>query len=113
MSSLGTQLGFTTWPWATLVINLVGCFGIGIVQTLFFKLGVLSRTLQLLLAVGVLGGFTTFSTFSVETLRLLQAGRGTAACLYQAISLMGGILAVLLGSLLTERSVMYRRSLRA
>lgn len=52
------------------------------------------REIQLFLAVGLLGGFTTFSTFGVETVRLLQAGRVTTAITYQALSLVGGMAAV-------------------
>ena len=85
------------FPLGTLIINLAGCLLIGIVQTLFFELRAMRRQLQLFLAVGLLGGFTTFSTFSVETVRLLQAGRVTTALAYQALSLVGGLAAVVIG----------------
>jgi CrcB protein len=85
------------FPLGTLLINLVGCLLIGIVQTVCFELRALRRETQLFLAVGVLGGFTTFSTLSIETVRLLQAGRVTAALTYQALSLVGGLAAVAIG----------------
>lgn len=84
-------------PLGTLIINLVGCLLIGSVQTIFLELRLMRREIQLFLAVGLLGGFTTFSTFSIETVRLLQAGRVTAAIAYQALSLVGGMAAVVVG----------------
>lgn len=89
-------------PLGTLIINLVGCLLIGSVQTIFLELRLMHREIQLFLAVGLLGGFTTFSTFSVETVRLLQAGRVTAAITYQVLSLVGGIAAVVAGAAATH-----------
>ena len=91
---LPTQGGF---PVATLLTNLLGCLVIGLLQTLFLERRGVSPRLQLLLVVGLLGGFTTFSTFSVETVQLITAGRGDVAILYQLASLGGGLGAVLLG----------------
>ncbi|HEX6292348.1 MAG TPA: fluoride efflux transporter CrcB [Herpetosiphonaceae bacterium] len=85
------------FPIATLLVNLLGCLLIGIVQALALERRAIRRSVQILLAVGVLGGFTTFSTFSVETVRLLQAGRIAAALSYQGLSLLGGVGAVMLG----------------
>ncbi len=85
------------FPVTTLVINIVGCVLIGLMQTLFLELIAARREVQLLISVGMLGGFTTFSTFSVETVQLIEAGRLGAALLYQATMLLGGLLAVLLG----------------
>ena len=86
-----------SFPLGTLIINLAGCFLIGIAQTFFLELISARRELQLLLVVGLLGGFTTFSTFSVETVRLVKAGQLIAALGYQGLSLSGGIAGVLLG----------------
>lgn len=85
------------FPLGTLLINLAGCLLIGVVQTICLELRLIRREIQMFLAIGLLGGFTTFSTFSVETVRLLQAGRMTAAIAYQALSLVGGLAAVVAG----------------
>ena len=69
------------FPFATLAVNLLGSFLIGVVQQVAVDSAVLSETARLALAVGVLGGFTTYSSFSYETLRLAQTGAWTLAAL--------------------------------
>ncbi len=92
-------LGPGAFPLGTLVVNLSGCLLLGLAQTL---LGVprlrYAHLLQPGITVGLLGGFTTFSTFSVETIRLLQTGQLAYALAYQAVSLVGGVAAVVVGS---------------
>lgn len=80
-----------TFPIATLCINLAGSAGLGLVLAWQFTRGgdTLSEMLGLLLGVGFLGAFTTFSAFSVETLALLQQRRRGAALLYVGCSIAG------------------------
>lgn len=75
------------FPYSTLVVNALGSFLIGLVLRLSLE-GVLSGEARLFLAVGVLGGFTTFSSFSYETLALLQGGEAGRAFLYALGSLL-------------------------
>lgn len=69
------------FPWGTFVVNVVGSFLIGVFSMLFFALvqrgvpGELAHLLHIALAVGLCGGFTTFSTATVESVRLAQSGR--------------------------------------
>ncbi|SDF44248.1 camphor resistance protein CrcB [Thermus arciformis] len=84
------------FPWSTLVVNALGSFLIGVVLRLSLE-GALSGEARLFLAVGVLGGFTTFSTFSYETLALLQEGQVAKALLYAGGSLVLGLLLVFWG----------------
>lgn len=81
-----------TWPYGTLGVNVVGCFVIGVLLALAAR-NRLGAEWQLLLATGVCGGFTTFSTFSWEALALLRAGQAGPALLYIGASLALGLAA--------------------
>ena len=90
------------FPWATLVVNLVGCFLIGLLWGVFSKNGTEGSNWALFLTVGLCGGFTTFSTFSKEALVMLQGGNVWGFAGYVAISVMAGIGLVALGYFLTH-----------
>jgi len=105
--ALGATLRYlvTSWvqqrvdffPWGTLAVNLLGSFLIGVVLELTVR-GFLSSQARLFLAVGLLGGFTTFSSFSWETLALLEDGDVLPALLYAGGSLVVGIVLAWVGS---------------
>lgn len=78
-------------PWATLTVNLLGSFLIG-ACALYFASGEHPQ-LRLLLVTGILGGFTTFSAFSLDTLQLLQLGEWGRALVYVFGNVLGGLLA--------------------
>lgn len=83
------------FPIKTLVINIVGSFVIGLVCTLASRLGTaMNPQLLLFLKVGLCGGFTTFSTFALESNSLIQAGNTQLAVLYAALSVTLSIAAV-------------------
>jgi CrcB protein len=84
--------GFISFPYGTLTVNIVGCLLIGIVYGISEKSG-LSNEWKLFLATGVLGGFTTFSAFSYETISLMRDGQSGAALLYVMCSVVFGLLA--------------------
>jgi len=84
------------FPWHTLAVNIIGCFLIGIVFGIFEK-GHMSHEWKLFLATGVLGGFTTFSAFSVETFVLLREGYALYALLYIFASVLVGLVTTYLG----------------
>lgn len=84
------------FPYGTLTVNLLGCWFIG---ALWQALGDVSATTKAFVFAGVLGGFTTFSSFGLESLRLLQSGQTTAACAYVLVSNVGGLALVALGSI--------------
>jgi CrcB protein len=89
------------FPLPTLTVNVIGCFLIGIVIGIFDK-GQLSQEWKLFLATGVLGGFTTFSAFSNETIILFREGHAGNALLYVAASVILGLLATYCAYLLVK-----------
>ena len=94
---LAGQTVASAWPrhsyLGTLTINLLGCFAIGYLAAFFLTRADLPLALRSGLIVGVLGGFTTFSSFSLDSLRLLESGRLFEALSYLALSVGGGLLA--------------------
>ena len=91
----------SSFPWATMTANIVGCLLIGLLWAAFNRVHASSQ-LNLLLIVGFCGGFTTFSTFSKESLCLLQAGDYLTFALYALGSVVLGIIAVALGYALAK-----------
>jgi CrcB protein len=85
------------FPYGTLVVNIVGCFLIGVLSQLVELQFEITAELRLLLMVGVLGSFTTYSTFSNETITLLQDQRVTLALMNIGLHLILGLSAVLAG----------------
>ncbi|HEX6375888.1 MAG TPA: fluoride efflux transporter CrcB [Allosphingosinicella sp.] len=90
------QLG-PGFPWGTLGVNLIGGLLMGLVAGSMMAEGAIDRPLWLLLAVGLLGGFTTFSAFSFDVFVMLERGRVTTAILYVAGSVLGSLLLFALG----------------
>ena len=94
----------STFPWATLTVNVVGSFAMGLLAGWLTRFGAHGEGWRLLLGVGVLGGFTTFSAFSLEAALLIERGTIGMAAFYVAISLAAGI-AGLFGGLSVMRAV--------
>ena len=84
------------WPLGTFAVNLVGGFLMGVLAALVLK-GAASESARLLLGVGVLGGFTTFSAFSLEGFQMIERGQWGLAALYACASVVGSIAALGLG----------------
>jgi fluoride exporter len=102
-------------PWATLLVNVTGCLAIGVLMVLLLELTSPHRLARPFLGIGLLGGYTTFSTFSVEVERLVRAHRPGLAMLYVTVTPIGCMLAVWMGTVLTQlagRSVMSARRRR-
>ncbi|QEY63404.1 fluoride efflux transporter CrcB [Metapseudomonas lalkuanensis] len=109
----GTLLRFATgnlvatyWPRyfyaGTLAVNIVGCLLIGYLYGLFLLRPEVPVEIRSGLMVGFLGGLTTFSSFSLDTLRLLESGQLPLAMGYAALSVLGGLLATWAGLILTK-----------
>jgi len=93
------------WPWATLLVNLTGCLLLGLLIATVFTRYPGHRWLRPLLGTGVLGGYTTFSTFAVDTVRLADVGAVPEVAGYVVASVMGGVLAAAAGVRLGRRAV--------
>jgi CrcB protein len=100
--AIAVVVGVRSFPWATLAINLTGSFLLGLLLTVGIERE-WSETTIVPLAVGFLGAYTTYSTFSYETFTLFRADRTTAAVLYIGVSLAGGLTAAALGYLVARR----------
>lgn len=85
------------FPWGTLMVNLFGCFVIGLLFALFGRYSSTSHPWCLLLTTGLCGGFTTFSTFANESLQMLQNGHWGSFLAYVSISVIAGICLTALG----------------
>ncbi|MGX1349437.1 CrcB protein [Bradyrhizobium elkanii] len=92
----------TEFPWGTLVINIVGSFLIGVLAEAFALSWNASQVTRVFLTVGICGGFTTFSTFSLDAIVLMQRGELWAAGAYIAASVALSILALFGGLLLVR-----------
>ena len=86
------------FPYATLLINVSGCLAMGFLFFYTLEQVSLSPVTRLAIITGVLGGFTTFSAFGIETLLLIEDGKLQQAALYVGLSVILGIAAVFLGA---------------
>ncbi|QHI72745.1 fluoride efflux transporter CrcB [Aminipila terrae] len=85
------------FPVGTFLVNILGAFFIGIAFEFFSKQGLMGSTMQLFIMVGIMGGFTTFSSFSLETVNLISSGRLGLAFIYAAGSVFICLVGVWLG----------------
>jgi len=85
------------FPYGTFLVNILGCFLVGLLVSIFAKESHLSQNLELLLIVGFCGGFTTFSTFAYDGNALISQGRIGYAFIYIGISVFVGMVVAYLG----------------
>ena len=93
-----------TFPYATLTVNIIGSFIIGIIFAISIKEEVLFNNWKLFLATGICVGFTTFSAFSLEYMSLLQSGKYGMAVAYVGLSILLGIGATFSGYLIIMKN---------
>jgi CrcB protein len=84
------------WPWGTLFVNLVGSLAMGLLAGALARLPS-GESIRLFAGVGVLGGFTTFSAFSLDTMLMIERGAWAAATGYVLLSVIGAIAALGVG----------------
>jgi fluoride exporter len=95
---IGVAIGLRGFPWATLLVNVTGCFLLAVMLAAP-QVSRLSPTATAAIGIGLLGSFTTFSTFGWETFTLLRTDEVGRAAAYVALSLVGGVVASALGYL--------------
>ena len=102
---LARLLPATGWPWVTLAVNVVGGLLMGLLTGwLAFRGGANTEAIRLFVAVGVLGGFTTFSAFSLETVLMIERRQLAMAGGYVAASVALSVLALFLGLMVARRA---------
>ncbi|NTZ42271.1 fluoride efflux transporter CrcB [Altererythrobacter sp. SALINAS58] len=100
MTSLAGQQGAGSFPWATLSVNVLGSLAMGLLFGWLARQGSDAETtepLRLFLGVGLLGGFTTFSAFSLDMMLLIERGQPGLALLYAASSMVAGLAGLYIG----------------
>lgn len=91
-----------SFPIGTLVVNIVGCFTLGVIYGFMERGEIFSQDVRIFLTIGFCGGFTTFSTFAYENASLLRDGNFIQSALYIALSVFAGIIALFLGNIITK-----------
>lgn len=104
--TLGIPWDPPAFPWATMTVNLLGCAAIGLLLTLWTEGSPPAWWVRPMVAVGFVGGFTTFSALAVEGVRLVDAGAPGVAMSYVAVSVVVGLL-VVRGSALAMRKMLF------
>ena len=97
INTLASNIPSANFPFATLVINIIGSFLIGVVYVLGTERFLLSEDLRIGLMTGLLGGFTTFSAFSLDAVKLGYEGQYFMSSLYLIASVAGGLVATVFG----------------
>jgi CrcB protein len=93
------------FPWGTLTVNVVGGLLMGLIAEYFALRGSAGQHWRLFLTTGILGGFTTFSAFSLDTMLLYERGQFGLAALYVLASVVGAIGGVALGLTIVRQTV--------
>ncbi|MFX3619304.1 MAG: CrcB family protein [Sporolactobacillus sp.] len=107
--SLEILMPFHSYPVATLVINILGCFLLAFVTRFLIWIPRLSQQMVSAIGTGFVGSFTTFSTFTLENAQLLNRGAYIAAASYLIFSIGGGLAACALGYRLSKMLLIHRK----
>ena len=98
----------STFPYGTLLVNLTGCFLLGLIGQFTLNRLVISPDWRVAIAVGFFGGYTTFSSFGWETAKMLEAGEWARATAYVSASVVAGLLLTVAGIHLANRFYLWQ-----
>lgn len=87
----------TSFPYSTLSVNILGSFFLGFLSEYFLEMKGINQGFALFITVGICGGFTTFSSFSLENIQLLRSGQYLPALTYIIISIVGSLIFFIAG----------------
>jgi len=104
LGRFATNQQWTALPFGTLIANLIGCFLIGYLSWVLVHRWQASEQFQVVVITGFLGGFTTFSAFSLEAITMFEQGSNTRALIYIMVKVALCILMCLLGLMLAKQS---------
>lgn len=107
--ALGLLISIDQFPLATLMVNLLGCFLLAFISSLLTQLPYLANTVASAIGTGLVGSFTTFSTFALESTTLIQDSNYLSAIVYILASLLGGLFACVLGYKSSEGLLTWRK----
>ncbi|MFJ4330547.1 fluoride efflux transporter CrcB [Streptomyces sp. NPDC088935] len=99
----------SAFPWTTLGVNVVGCAVIGVFMVIISDVWAAHRLVRPFFGTGVLGGFTTFSTYAVDIQRLVDEGEARSGLVYLAVTLLAALAAVWLAVTATRRVLAWRQ----
>jgi CrcB protein len=92
-----------TFPYGTMLVNLTGCFFLGLIGQLMLSRLLISPEWRVAIAVGFFGGYTTFSSFGWETAKMMETGEWARASAYVGASVVAGILLTIAGIRLANK----------
>tara|TARA_Y100000748_G_scaffold267904_1_gene239114 strand:- start:611 stop:988 length:378 start_codon:yes stop_codon:yes gene_type:complete len=96
------KLGTNSFPYGTMLVNVLGAFLIGIVYYLLMSKIIINEQLKVFITIGFLGGFTTFSSFNLDFFRLIESGNIFPALMYALVTLLTTIVAFYIGYSLSK-----------
>ncbi|MDJ0346210.1 CrcB family protein [Streptomyces sp. H10-C2] len=97
------------FPWTTLLVNGIGCAVIGVFMVVITDVWSAHRLVRPFFGTGVLGGFTTFSTYAVDIQRLVKGGQAPTGLVYLAATLLAALASVWIAAVMTRRAIAWRQ----